>query len=245
MSSHVKKRISVWSGPRNISTALMYSFAQRGDTRVFDEPLYAHYLTRDEARYYHPGADQIIASMETDGEKVVREVLLGEHDRPVLFFKNMTHHLIQLDWAFLEHLDNVLLTRNPREVVLSFSRNVHSPTLKDTGFAAQAELYRFLSRRGLEVPVLDAREVLLNPERVLRQLCDRLDLPFGPEMLRWPTGPRPEDGAWARHWYASVHQSSGFHPYRASDVELPDQLERLAEECRPFYEELRAVAIRA
>jgi hypothetical protein len=223
----------------------MYSFAQRSDTRVFDEPLYAHYLTRDEARLYHPGADQIIESMETDGEKVVREVLLGENDKPVLFFKNMTHHLIKLDWAFLEHLDNVLLTRNPREVVLSFSRNVLSPTLKDTGFAAQAELYKFLSSRRLGVPVLDAKEVLLNPERVLRQLCDRLEIPFEAEMLRWPAGPRPEDGVWAGHWYASVHQSCGFHPYRETDFELPDHLERLAEECRPSYEELRAVAIRA
>jgi hypothetical protein len=223
----------------------MYSFAQRGDTRVFDEPLYGHYLTRDEARYYHPGADEIIRSMESDGAKVVQEVLLGEHDMPVVFFKNMTHHLVDLDWGFLERLDNVLLTRNPREVVLSFSRNVHRPSLKDTGFAAQADLYRFLRDRGCDPPVLDAREVLLNPSGVLSKLCERLEIPFDPGMLQWPAGARPEDGVWARHWYASVHRSTGFHPYRENHVELEPHLERLAEECRPYYEQLRAVAIRA
>ncbi len=245
MSGTSTRRISVWSGPRNISTALMYSFAQRGDTRVFDEPLYGHYLSRDDARYYHPGADEIVRSMETDGEKVVHDVLLGEHDKPVLFFKNMTHHLVGLDWGFLERLDNVLLTRNPREVVLSFSRNVHHPSLKDTGFAAQAELYRSLRERGYDPPVLDAKEVLLNPAGVLSKLCERLGIPFETGMLQWPAGARPEDGVWAKHWYASVHRSTGFHPYRENHIELEDHLERLAEECRPHYEQLRAVAILA
>src|SRR5690606_14025780 len=134
-------RICLWSGPRNVSTALMYSFAQRADTRVFDEPLYAHYLARTPARAYHPGAEEVLAAMDHDGERVVREVILqqptadvGGVEPKVLFFKHMTHHLVGLDLGFLEHTVNVLLTRDPRAMLASYARAVASPTLDDVGY---------------------------------------------------------------------------------------------------------------
>ena len=128
-------RICLWSGPRNISTALMYSFAQRSDTAVFDEPLYAHYLSKTAAREYHPGAEQVIAEMENDGEKVVRDLILGNHDAPVLFFKHMTHHLNDLDWGFMQQTVNIILTRDPYDMLPSYAKQVEQHALHDVALA--------------------------------------------------------------------------------------------------------------
>jgi hypothetical protein len=238
-------RISLWSGPRNISTALMYSFAQRSDTRVFDEPLYAHYLVNSDARGYHPGAEEVVASMESKGETVVREILLGPHNEPLVFFKNMTHHLVEIRWDFLLSLKNVLLTRDPRDMLPSYAAQVNRPTLADTGYRAQVRLLEYLRERGQEPPVLEAREVLLNPRGVLTELCRRLDIPFDEDMLHWRPGSRPEDGVWAKYWYAGVHESSGFQPYRPRAEPVPDELTDLLAECLPYYERLAGPALRA
>jgi hypothetical protein len=229
-------RVNVWSGPRNISTALMYAFAQRADTRVVDEPLYAHYLRITGAE--HPGRDEVLAAMENDGERVVRDVILGACDRPVLFLKQMAHHLLELDHAFLERTVNVLLVRDPREVLLSLRHQIPEPTLRDTAFAAQTELLDELLELGQDPAVLDARLLLLDPAGVLAELCGRLGIEFEPSMLSWPAGARPEDGAWAPHWYRNVHRSTGFRPYRPNDTPLPDELRPLFEECRPHYARL-------
>ena len=238
-------RISLWSGPRNISTALMYAFAQRRDTTVVDEPLYAHYLARTAAKAYHPGAEEIMAAMETDGERVVQEVILGDYDTPVVFFKNMTHHLCHLDTGFLDHTVNVLLTRDPRDMLPSYAEQVAAPTLADTGYAAHLELLRDLRARGQDPPILDARQVLLDPRGVLVQLCTRIGIPFEEGMLSWPAGARPEDGVWARYWYRSVHRSTGFQSYRPKAEPFPKALEPLLAECRPYYEALAASALQA
>lgn len=237
-------RICLWSGPRNISTALMYSFAQRPDAKVFDEPLYAFYLSRTEAKRYHPGADLVLQSMDADGERVVCEILLGPQDRPVVFFKNMAHHLLDLDRGFLERMQNVILTRDPQEVLISYARNVSSPTLLDTGYAQQVEILEHLQSRGLDPPILDSREVLKNPRGVLSTLCERLGIDFHPEMLSWQPGARPEDGVWAPFWYQNVHQSSGLQPYRPKKQLLPERLEPLWRQCLPYYEKLSEKAIR-
>lgn len=238
-------RICLWSGPRNISTALMYSFAQRPDTTVFDEPLYAHYLSKTPAREYHPGADRVIAEMENDGEVVVRDLILGPHPTPVVFFKHMAHHLYKLDWNFLDRTVNVLLTRDPREMLPSYAAVVETPTLQDVGYAHHVELLEYLRSRGQDPPVLDSKQVLLNPHKVLAELCARIGIPFREEMLVWKAGPRPEDGSWAQYWYASVHRSTGFTPYRPKTAPFPEQLEPLLAECRPYYEQLRTRAIKA
>jgi len=236
-------RINLWSGPRNVSTALMYSFAQRSDARVVDEPLYAHYLRVSGAE--HPGREEVLAAQEADGEKVVRDVILGESDRPVLFFKQMAHHLVGIDRAFLSKTANVILTRDPREMLPSLRENLATPTLRDTGYAVQTELLEEL--RGLEQdpPVLDAREILGDPRGVLGELCRRLGIPFEETMLSWKPGARPEDGVWAKHWYGNVHRSSGFEPWRPKRAPFPRELEPLLAECRPHYETLARVAIRA
>jgi hypothetical protein len=236
-------RINLWSGPRNVSTALMYSFAQRGDTRVVDEPLYAHYLRVSGAD--HPGREDVLRSLDPDGERVVREVILGEHDRQVVFFKQMAHHLIDLDRSFLKRCANVLLTRDPCGMLPSLALHLSEPTMRDTGYAVLVELHDQLRALGQDPPVLDARELLLDPFAVLMELCRRLELRFDPAMLGWPPGPRPEDGVWAPHWYEGVHRSSGFERYRPSTTPLPERARPLLAECLPLYERLRAHAIEA
>jgi hypothetical protein len=238
-------RICLWSGPRNVSTALMYSFAQRPDTRVFDEPLYAYYLAHSDARQYHPGANRVISAMDSDGERVVREVLLGDYDWPVVFFKSMAHHLVNLDWAFLTRLDNVILTREPSEMLTSYARTVEKPTLKDTGYLTQVRLLEYLDDVGRNPVVLDARELLLDPRGVLTELCRRLGISFDERMLSWSPGPRPEDGVWAEYWYEQVHRSSGFRPYRPKREPAPEGLRPLLEECQPLYDRLYDRAIKS
>ncbi len=236
-------RINLWSGPRNVSTALMYAFAQRPDTRVVDEPLYGHYLRISGAK--HPGDDEILATMDTDGDRVVRKVLLGPCDRPVLFVKNMGHHLIGLDWGFLEEVATVFLIRDPKEMLPSLINQVPRPHIDDTALKRQAEIFDHLYRLGPAPTVLDSRALLLNPQRVLEQLCRDLGLAFDAGMLRWQAGPRPEDGVWASHWYHTIHQSTGFAPYRPKTTPFPEFLKPLLAECKPYYEYLYDRAIKA
>jgi len=236
-------RINVWSGPRNISTALMYSFAQRADTTVYDEPLYAHYLSKTTAKEYHPGADEVIADQENDGQKVV-DMILGEHPTRISFFKHMTHQLIQLDLSFLHDVVNVILTRNPFEMIASFSKQIEHPTLQDVGYAAHLKLLRYLNDHHLKVIVLDGKSVMLNPKKVLTELCDQINIPFDKTMLSWNAGARVEDGVWAKHWYHNVHKSTGFAEYVQKEIDFPERLRPLLHTCQPMYNELCQLAIK-
>ncbi len=223
----------------------MYSFAQRSDCRVIDEPLYAHYLSKTPAREYHPDAEEVIATMENDGEKVVRDLILGDFDKPVVFFKHMTHHLVNLDLGFLSRTVNVLLTRDPVDMLPSYAAQVEKPTLLDVGYQQHIELLKYLQSIGQNPPVLDSKQILLNPKKVLSELCQRIDIPFEEVMLRWKAGARPEDGSWAKHWYKSVHESTGFGKYIPKTEPFPESLKPLLEECKPYYEQLSAMAIKA
>jgi hypothetical protein len=223
----------------------MYSFAQRSDTQVFDEPLYAHYLSVTDADETHPGAQEVLATMERDGQRVVEQIILGPAEKPVLLFKQMAHHLVAIDRAFLRQTHNVLLTRDPHDMIPSLTKNLTAATLRDTGYAVQVELYEQLRAGGQEPPVLDARQLLLDPPGVLRQLCQRIGIPFEEAMLHWPPGPRPEDGVWAPYWYAHVHRSTGFAPYQPRTEPFPPRWQPLLEECLPYYRMLERVAIRA
>ena len=235
-------RVNCWSGPRNLSTALMRSFAQRRDTRAVDEPLFGHYLLTTEAP--HPGRDELLEILETDASTIVSETILGDCDREVLFMKQMVHHLTpELDLAFLDRCVNVLLIRDPAQVIASLVHHLPEPTMRDVGLERQMALFEDLRARGQEPPVLDAREVLLDPEHVLRELCARLGIEWDPAMLSWPAGPHPEDGPWARHWYDKLWESTGFAPYRPKDAGVPESCHALLEECRPHYDELRRHAI--
>lgn len=236
------RRISVWSGPRNVSTALMYAFRQRSDTRVFDEPLYGPYLAT--AAPDHPAREAVLAQLESDAARVIREVLLAPGSgEGVRFFKNMAHHLRGLDPSFLARLDNALLIRDPREMLPSLARQMTKPGLADTGFPEQVWLLERLLEEGRAPVVIDAKRLRLDPEGVLRRACDALDLPFEAAMLAWPAGPKPEDGPWAPHWYANVHASTGFTPFRPASQDVPGELDPVLQEAAPLYARLAAYAL--
>ncbi|MBI1227261.1 MAG: hypothetical protein GC192_18660 [Bacteroidetes bacterium] len=239
------KRINVWSSPRNISTAFMYSFAQRNDTIVVDEPLYAHYLSKTDSEASHPGTLEVLNSQQQDGELVIRDVIFGEYPKPVALFKQMTHHLIEINWEFLLRTENVMLIRNPREIIASYAKVIPNPTMQDIGVEKQLEVYSYLFQNDSLAAVVDARELLLNPQSVLGQLCGQLGLDFDENMLKWQPGTRPEDGVWAKYWYENVHRSSGFQPFSEKKVSLSPKLEALAERCQPFYEKLYQIALKA
>lgn len=239
-----KKRINLWSSPRNISTAMMYAFAQRTDTQVVDEPLYAHFLVQSDSRAAHPGEEEILRSMENDGKKVVEHLLYGTFPKPVIIFKQMTHHLVNIDLGFLTRMENVLLIRNPREILASYTKVIQKPSMADIGIEMQYELYQTLLPSGTLKAIVDARELLLDPAGVLRQLCEKLDMPFDANMLEWKAGARPEDGAWAKYWYDNVHRSTGFQKHVDKIIELPAEMEALAEQAMPFYKALYENALK-
>lgn len=237
----MSKRLCLWSGPRNVSTALMYSFAQRKDTRVVDEPLYAHYLRVSGLE--HPGRAAILAGQENDGQRVV-ERMLEPWDRPVVFFKQMAHHLVDLDLEFLDEVQSLFLIRNPAEVLVSFAKVIPSPRLEDIGIRRQFELYQDLRSRGQNPVVIDGPELLKGPTVVLKEICRRLEIPFDPAMLSWEAGARPEDGVWAPYWYKRVHRSIGFEPYEAHEFHVPYRLQSVLDASMPYYEALFAQAIK-
>ncbi|MEE2827884.1 MAG: HAD family hydrolase [Myxococcota bacterium] len=239
-------RIAVWSGPRNISTALMRSWENRVDCAVIDEPLYAHYLHR--TGLPHPGAAAVIQSQPTDWRQVT-ESLAGSPPcgSAVWYQKHMTQHLlphIGRDWmAGLEH---VFLIRDPVQVAASYSRARPEFNLEDLGLPQQAEIFRYVTEELGQAPrVLDSRDVLTNPEGMLRALCQSLNLSFSQRMLRWPTGPRESDGVWAPHWYTAVWNSTGFEPYRPRPRDLTAAAQSIADQGRHHYEALYSVRMQA
>ncbi|SVA27962.1 uncharacterized protein METZ01_LOCUS80816 [marine metagenome] len=221
----------------------MYAFRQRDDTTVFDEPIYAHYL-RVTGRE-HPGRDEVLTSQDPDGEAVVRDLILGEHPTPVVFFKQMAQHVVQLDRAFLGRCRNLLLIRDPERVITSFAKNVPDVNVADTGLPIQVELLESILADGGDPIVIDSTALLAAPEAVLRTLCGRLGLAFDPGMLSWPAGPKPEDGVWAEHWYASTHRSTGFESGHPSTEPAPEHLRGVVAEARPLYERLSEFALDA
>ena len=224
----------MWSGPRNISTAMMRAWGSRTDCQVVDEPFYAYYL--DRTGLAHPGRADVLASQPVDWRVVVAELTHGAvpDGAAVVYQKHMAHHLLpEVDRAALAGLRHAFLIRSPDEVVASYARVREEPTVADLGFAQQLELFdRFGG------PVVDARDVLERPGPLLRALSAALAVPYDDAMLSWPAGPRPTDGMWGRHWYAGVWASTGFAPYRAVTAALPDRLTAVAEMCRPYYDAL-------
>ncbi len=235
-------KIALWSGPRNISTALMYSFANRSDTAVVDEPLFGYFLKQ--TGVWRPSREEVLATMETDPQKVINSLLEPSTDMPVYFMKHMANHLVDLNLAFLDNFKNVILIRDPKDVLLSYSKQIEEPTLLDTAYKMQADLVDHLDKVGTPFVVLNARNVLLNPEGQIRLLCDKLNIDFQSSMLNWDAGPREEDGIWAKYWYDSVHESTGFGSYREKDEELPSSLTPLYEECMEYYGKLERLQLK-
>lgn len=238
------KPICLWSGPRNVSTALMYSFAQLAAIRAVDEPLYGHYLRVTGAD--HPGSQAVMDAMNCDGNAVMSNLLQqqAQESSRTIFAKHMAHHLVELDLNFLQSTQNIFLVRDPHDMLPSLTIQLPRAGLTDTGLKRQWELFQTLSESGQTPVILDSRELLLNPASVLQQLCNHLGVEFSAEMLTWKAGPRAEDGVWAPHWYHAVHKSTGFAPFVAK-TEFPEHLRELLNTCRPFYDKLYEHALRA
>lgn len=233
-------RANIWSGPRNVSTALMYSFRQHHDVTVVDEPFYGHWLRASGAD--HPGREETLKSMELDAEAVIATLEGEDWETPALVCKQMANHVrdLRLDW--IDGFVNILLVRDPREVLLSYSKGVEHPDLDMLGYPTLLRLLERDLEAGRVPIVVESRTLLEDPEAGLARMCDAMGLSFDPVMLTWPAGPKPEDGAWAPHWYAGVHRSTGFAPHRPRAGELPTRLQQIEREARPLWEELLAHA---
>jgi hypothetical protein len=232
-------RIAVWSGPRNVSTALLRSWGSRPDTVVCDEPFYAHYLLRTGAP--HPGAQEVIARHETDWRKVAGWLTGPIPDGKAIFYqKHMAHHLLPgMGGDWLDTLVHGFLIREPGEVLNSLIKVLPDPALADTGLPQQVELFEAVrTKTGAVPPVLDARDVLEDPRGSLQRLCRAVGVDFSDAMLSWPAGPRPTDGVWAKHWYAEVEQSTSFQLYRPRPQAVPPGLAGLLGRCRELYQTL-------
>jgi hypothetical protein len=232
-------RIAMWSGPRNISTAMMRAFENREDAVVVDEPMYAFFLSA--TGLDHPVAEEVIASQPTDWREVAANLVGGVPEGASVFYqKHMAHHLLPevgRDW--MKGLTHAFLIREPRAMLASYQQKRENPTLEDLGFPQQVALYDWLRENTEQTPpIVDSRDVLLDPAGMLAALCQALGVPFSERMLSWPAGKRDSDGVWADHWYDAVVESTGFQPYREKEIALDDELERLAEAARPHYEYL-------
>jgi hypothetical protein len=237
-------RLAMWSGPRNISTAMMRAWENRPDTVVVDEPLYAAFLAR--TGIDHPGRQLTLASQTTDQAEAIAALLDPLPDGvSVHYAKHMAHHLADHDdLAWTADFRNVLLIRDPGEVVASYVRSRATCEPADIGLLQQERLVDAWRARGIEAPVIDAGDFLRDPEGYLRRVCDWLGIAFTDRMLRWPAGPRETDGVWAPYWYDTLLTSTGFEPWRPREVDLNAHDKAVAEACRPAYERLHGVRVR-
>jgi hypothetical protein len=232
-------RIAMWSGPRNISTALMRAWGNRLDTFVCDEPLYAHYLQYTGLE--HPGAEEVIAHHEPDWRKAVA-ALLGDvpGGKAIYYQKHMAHHLLpNIEREWLGALSHAFLIREPREMITSLAKILPNPTPEATGLPQQIEIFEWVrARTGRTPPVIDARDVLEDPRRLLNLLCESLGVEFTEAMLSWPPGRRETDGIWAKYWYDNVEKTTTFQPYAPKPEAVPERLQGLLDICQSYYETL-------
>ena len=231
-------RIAMWSGPRNLSTAMMYSFGARSDCHVVDEPFYAAYLAA--TGIWHPMRDEILASQPTSGSLAASQLLDPiKGEKPHFYQKHMTHHMqpgIPKDW--MAGVKNVFLIRHPARVVASYAKKREGPTLADLGFVEQVALFDYVLSLG-EVPVvIDSADVRADPERALKALCSAIELEWDTAMLHWPAGGHAQDGVWAKHWYGAVHRSTGFAEPEGNLPRLPASYHGLVEQALPYYQKL-------
>jgi hypothetical protein len=229
--------IAMWSGPRNISTAMMYAFGNRPDCVAWDEPFYAFSLVNHGND--HPMREEIIAANDSDWETLVARCT-APAGRPLFYQKHMTHHMLPgFDRGWINRLTNAFLIRAPERVLASYARKWGDVTLRDIGFVEQAEIFDMVAqKRGVAPPVIDAEDVLENPRRLLTRLCEASGVTFHDGMLKWPAGAKPFDGVWAPHWYNAVWTSTGFAKPVETTTGLPPPLAKIADAARPYYERL-------
>ena len=215
----------------------MYSFSSRDDTIVFDEPLYAHYLYCSGIK--HPGFNKILSSYEKDGNKVVQEIILKNYSKPISFFKLMSHFTINLDLDFLKEVKNILLIRNPLDVILSYSEIINHPTLDDIGILSQYKMLNYFEQNNIPFIVVDSKDILEYPKKSLCNLCLSLDIRFDEKMLKWEKGPKYFDGIWSKYWYSSVHKTEGFSSNLSRKKKLEGNNIQLYEKALYYYNILK------
>ena len=235
----MSKVICLWASPRNISTALMYSFAQRSDVKVLDEPFYAHYLKNINPDIDHPGKKEILDNQSTNLKIVVKEIDVLKQQYGCVFIKNMTHHLRGADFSFAEDWYNIILTRDPQKAIISFSKVISNPTMDDLGYKLQYDLANFFTSKKINFKVISSENLLKNPKEVLSDICEFSKMKFNPQMLSWRKGGIVEDGVWAKYWYKNVHNSAGFSPWvnKPSEEINANQFE-LLEQATHYYQQL-------
>jgi len=241
IARNIAQNIAMWSGPRNISTAMMYAFANRNDCKVWDEPFYAWYLKTTGLE--HPMGDQVIAAGITDANEVIRQCSVprdGLH-----YQKHMTQHMLgQLDRNWITKVKNAFLIRSPEKVLASYSQKRQEVTLQDIGYVEQLEIFKQVAdHTGIAPPVIDSDKFLADPARGLQTLCTALNIPYCDKMLTWPKGPKPFDGAWGPHWYNAAHQSTGFAVPVVREIMLPPALQKIANKAQLIYDELKSYAL--
>ena len=231
-------RIAMWSGPRNLSTAMMYSFAQRDDCAVWDEPFYAAYLNRTGIQ--HPMGDQVIATGENDPDEVIRKCLGPIPGNAQHFYqKHMTQHMIGgVDRAWIADVTNVFLIRHPARVISSYAAKRENPAFEDLGFGTQVELFDQVVALGRTPVVIDSFDIRKDPKTALTGLCSAIELEFDPAMLEWPSGGNSADGVWAKHWYGAVHRSTGFANPEGSLPELDGHGRAVLDQALPYYQKM-------
>ena len=218
---------------------MMRAWGNRADTAVIDEPFYAYYLERTGKE--HPGAEEVIAHGEIDWRKIVNQLTDAvPSGKPIFFQKQMVHHLLpEIDRGWMVELTNCFLIRDPREVILSYIKKNPEPTLEDLGFVQQLKIFDFVRGQANSVPtIVDAKDVLQNPERTLRLLCETIGVSFDAAMLSWPPGLRDTDGIWAKYWYDEVASSTSFQPYTPREGVVPERLREIYQQCRECYDRL-------
>lgn len=236
-------RIAMWSGPRNLSTAMMYSFGARGDCAVVDEPFYAAYLAATGLE--HPMSDAILKAQSSDPNDVI-EAITGPvpGDFAHYYQKHMTHHMVPgVSRKWMRDVVNVFLIRHPARVIASYAAKREDPTLDDIGFAQQAELFDEVNSWQGSPVVIDSTDIRRDPDKMLRRLCKAIGLPFTAKMLSWPRGGHPEDGPWAPHWYGSVWKSTGFAAAEGPLPHVPEHLQDVHDAAMKHYNRLKSVAL--
>lgn len=233
------KRLSMWSGPRNISTALMHAFGNRPDCLAIDEPFYAYYLSKTGLQ--HPMREEVMASQPQDWQQVMT-ALNGSvsSGKSLLYIKHMTQHMLpDIDKSQLLNHSHCFLIRDPRLVIASFAEKHDQVTAEATGFRQQCELFHYFTSQNIPVCVIEGEDIQKAPQKTLQHLCDECGIPFDDTMLSWAPGRKPEDGVWAAHWYNAVEKSTSFAPFKEKQVQLTADQEDLARELYPFYLEMK------
>ena len=226
----------MWSGPRNLSTALMRSFENREDTKVWDEPFYAYYLK--ETKKNHPLANEIINKYEKNLEKIID--LVTEENDFIYFQKHMSHHIIKkipINW--ITKGINCFLIRHPKEVLLSYIQKNDLIDSNDLGYPAQLRLFNYIKTSNKKILVIDAKDLSEKPEIILKKICKKINIPFTEKMLNWPKGRRDSDGIWEKIWYKNVKSSTSFNKILNKEYEIPKKYNHIYNECLRIYDQLK------